>query len=101
MVLNDSGESSLSQWVEYGLLFQIGRLWPEDHGHSLTHFFFKSLSRVQLFVTPRTVAYQAPLSMGFSRQRYWSGFAISLSRGSSPPRDQTRVSHIAGRHFTV
>ena len=32
----------------------------------------KSLSRVQLFVTPWTVAYQAPLSMGFSRQQYWS-----------------------------
>ena len=27
----------------------------------------------QLFVTPWTVAYQAPLSMGFSRQEYWSG----------------------------
>ena len=33
----------------------------------------KSLSRVQLFSTPWTVAYQAPLSMGFSRQEYWSG----------------------------
>ena len=33
----------------------------------------KSLSRVWLFVTPWTVAYQAPLSMGFSRQEYWSG----------------------------
>ena len=33
----------------------------------------KSLSRVRLFVTPWTVAYQAPLSMGFSRQDYWSG----------------------------
>ena len=30
-------------------------------------------SRVQLFVTPWTVAYQAPPSMGFSRQEYWSG----------------------------
>ena len=30
----------------------------------------KSLSRVQLFVTPWTVAYQAPLSMGFSRREY-------------------------------
>ena len=30
-------------------------------------------SRVQLFVTPWTVAHQAPLSMGFSRQEYWSG----------------------------
>ena len=33
----------------------------------------KSLSRVRLFVTPRTVAYQDPQSMGFSRQEYWSG----------------------------
>ena len=33
----------------------------------------KSLSRVQLFATPWTVAYQAPPSMGFSRQKYWSG----------------------------
>ena len=33
----------------------------------------KSLSRVQFFVTPCTVAYQAPLSMGFSRQEYWNG----------------------------
>ena len=33
----------------------------------------KSLSRVQLFVTPWTVAHQAPLSMGFSKQEYWSG----------------------------
>ena len=33
----------------------------------------KSLSRVQLFETPWTVAYQAPLSMGFSRKECWSG----------------------------
>ena len=33
----------------------------------------KSLSRVRLFATPWTVARQAPLSMGFSRQEYWSG----------------------------
>ena len=33
----------------------------------------KSLSRVQLFATPWTVAYQAPPSMGFSWQEYWSG----------------------------
>ena len=30
-------------------------------------------SRVRLFATPWTVAHQAPLSMGFSRQEYWSG----------------------------
>ena len=33
----------------------------------------KSLSRVQLFVTPWIVVYQAPPSMGFSRQECWSG----------------------------
>ena len=33
----------------------------------------KSLIRVQLFVTPWAVAFQAPLSMGFSRQQDWSG----------------------------
>ena len=33
----------------------------------------KSLSRVRLFATPWTVAYQAPPSMEFSRQEYWSG----------------------------
>ena len=32
----------------------------------------KSLSRVQLFAIPWTVAYQVPPSMGFSRQKYWS-----------------------------
>ena len=109
----------------------------------------KLLSRVRLFATPWTVTYQAPQSMEFSRQEYWSGLplpsptfsdelkwsevaqscptlcdpmncslpgssihgvfqarvlewvAISSSRGSSQPRDWTRVSRIAGRHFTI
>ena len=36
----------------------------------------KSLSRVQLFVTPWTAAHQAPPSMGFSGQEYWSGVPL-------------------------
>ena len=36
----------------------------------------KSLSRVQLFETPWTAAYQAPPSMGFSRQEYWNGLLL-------------------------
>ena len=119
----------------------------------------KSLLLVWLFATPWTVAYQAPLSMGFYRQEYWSGLpfpspgylpdpgiklgsstlqadstiwatreshevkvtqscptlcdptnytvlgilqarilewaALPFSRGSSQPRDQTQISHIA------
>ena len=35
-----------------------------------------SLSRVRLFATPWIVAYQAPPSMGFSRQEYWSGVQL-------------------------
>ena len=37
----------------------------------------KSLSRVRLFASPWTVAHQAPLSMEFSRQEYWSGLTFS------------------------
>ena len=37
------------------------------------------LGRVGLFVTPWTVAHQAPLSMGFSRQEYWSGLPFPSS----------------------
>ena len=54
--------------------------WYTSLGHSRCRFSFKkwkvkvkSLSRVWLFATPWTVAYQAPLSMGFSRQEHWSG----------------------------
>ena len=39
----------------------------------------KSLSRVQLFRTPWAVAHQAPLSMRFSRQEYWSGWPFPSS----------------------
>ena len=42
----------------------------------LSHFI-----RVRLFAAPWTVAHQAPLSMRFSRQEYWSG--LPFSRGSS------------------
>ena len=37
----------------------------------------KSLSRVRLFATPWTVAHQAPPSMGFYRQEYWSGLPFN------------------------
>ena len=41
----------------------------------------KSLSRVWLLVTPWTAAYQAPPSMGFSRQKYWSGVPLPSWKG--------------------
>ena len=61
----------------------------------------KSLSRVWLFVTPWTVAHQAPLSIEFSRQESWSGLPF-LPLGDIPnPGIEPRVSRIAVRHFTV
>ena len=52
-----------------------------------------------LFSTPWTVACQAPLSMGFSRQEYWSGLPSPPPGESSQPRDLTQVSRIAGGLF--
>ena len=49
-------------------------------------------SRVWLFATLWTAACQTPLSMGFSRQEYLERVAMPFSRGSSWPRDGTRVS---------
>ena len=43
----------------------------------------KSLSHVQLFATPWTVAYQASPSMGFSKQEHWNGLPF-LSPGNLP-----------------
>ena len=46
----------------------------------------KSLSRVQLLATPWTAAYQAPLSMGFSRQEYWSGVPLPSPNSRARPK---------------
>ena len=59
------------------------------------------LSYVLLFSTPWTVACQASLSIGIFQARILEWVAMPSSRGSSQPRDQTQVSHIAGGFFTV
>ena len=50
----------------------------------------KSLSCVQLFMIPWTVAYQAPSSMRFSRQEYWSGFPFPSSGDLPNPGNEPR-----------
>ena len=71
------------------------------HTHTHTHTFI--LSHVRLFFTPRTAAHQAPLSMGCSRQEYWSGLPCS------PPGDLLDIGiktvslvspELAGRFFS-
>ena len=53
----------------------------------------KLLSRVRLFATPWTAAYQAPPSMGFSRQEYWSGVPL--------PSLMTNLDSIKSRDITL
>ena len=50
----------------------------------------KSLSRVRLFVTPRTRVYWAPPSLGFSRQEYWSGLPFPSSEDLPNPGIEPR-----------
>ena len=65
------------------------------------------LSRVQFFVTPQTAAHQAPLSMEFSRQEYWSGLPFhtpgKLSNPGIEPMSlvSTAFPALAGRFFTT
>ena len=61
----------------------------------------KLLSRVQFFSIPWTVAHQAPLSMGILQAKILEWVATPSSRVSSQPRDQSYVSHITGRFFTI
>ena len=62
------------------------------------------LSRVWVFVTPWTVAHQAPLSMGFYKQEYWSGLSFSppgdLPNPVIKPKSLASPA-LAGRFFTT
>ena len=61
----------------------------------------QSLNYVQLSATPWTVACQAPLSMGFSRQKYWSGLPFSLLGDLPNPGIEPMSSTLAGGFFTT
>ena len=74
---------------------------PEYGTHTLTHT--ACVCTIQLFVTPWTVAHQAPLSMGFFRQEYWSGLPCSpagnLPNSGTEPACLTSPA-LAGTFFT-
>ena len=61
----------------------------------------KSLSHVQLFATPWTVAHQAPLSMGISRQEYCSGLPFPSSGTLPNPRIEPTSPALGGGFFTA
>ena len=68
---------------------------PNNFLCMLSHF-----SCIQLFETPWTVADQAPLSMEFSRQEYWSGLPFPSSGDLPDPWIKPRSSALAGGFFT-
>ena len=79
------------------------RTWLSMHKESESDIFGVSEphSVMSDSATPCILACQAPLSMGFSRQEYSSGYAIPSYKGSSWSRDWTQLSLIAGKFFTI
>ena len=82
---------------------------PNMHSPPLKSFLTKKqfilddtcvLSCVQLSESPWIVACQAPLSMGFSRQEYWSGLPFPSPRDLRNPGIKPRSPALAGRFFT-
>ena len=71
-----------------------GRQWKAEKPGMLQFMAFQRV-RHDLVAEKQTVAHQAPLSMEFSRQEYWSMLPFSYSRRSSWPRDETRFSYIS------
>ena len=63
----------------------VGYNWVQAHIQGYLFSSIQLLSRVQLFATLRTVARQAPLSMGFFRQEYWSGLPFLSPRDLPGP----------------
>ena len=61
----------------------------------------QSFSRVKLFVAPRTVASQAPLSMGFHRQEYWRGVPFSPPGDLLDPGMEPMSPAFSGEFFTT
>ena len=94
-----------SIWKSINMIYHINKLKDKYHiiistdakkaFDKIQHPFMmkvkvKSLSRVWLFATPWTVAYQAPPSMGFSRQEYWSGLPFPSPGDFPNPRIEPR-----------
>ena len=97
----DHEESDMTEWLNY-----LKRLVPPGSlEHKVPHFstLFREIQRSIAIAAQDSVSAEADgkcpwwaliFSLWFPRQDYWSGVAISFSRGSSWPRDQTHVSCI-------
>ena len=66
-----------------------GRSPGEGNGNPLQYWHVCMLGHVHLFATPWTIAHQTPLSIGFSRQEYWSGLPFPSPGDLSNPGIKT------------
>ena len=74
---------------------------PENLNTELPHTCTQLLSHVQLFATPWTVAHQAPLSLGFPRQEYWSGLPFPSPGDLPKPGIVPMSAELASGFFTT
>ena len=85
--------------------FTTMRIVLEENGRAalflVTGFESQSQTDLQLFVTPWTVAPQAPLSMGFPRQEYWNGLPFPSAGDLPKPGTETRSSALQVDYFTT
>ena len=89
-----------------GSIFQGDTMKSQQPKETLTLSLFvvvviRSLSHAQLFVTPRTVAHQVPLSMRLSRQAYWSLLPFSSPGNLPRPGIKAMSPALANRFFTA
>ena len=94
--------SCVGRWILY-FWRQLGSSWRWGECKKKNYLLFsfqlvkwKSLSCIRLFATPWTIY----IVHGILQARMQEWVAFPFSRGSSQPRDQTQVSHIAGGFFT-
>ena len=78
-----------------------GKAALESRDTQLVELAIHSLSRVRLVATSWTVAHQAPLSMGFSRQEYWSGLPLPPPGDLPKPGIEPVSPASAGAFFTA
>ena len=82
---------------------RVGPLREEGRERSamLGQLVARTLSCVQLYATWWTAAHQAPLSMGFPRQEYWSALPFPLPGDFSNPGIEPTLPALVGRFFTL
>ena len=94
-------------WVGGGIYSDIGSKWSKKMKSFILLLdyldFCCSVSKLcqTLLLIPQAVAYQAPLSMGIPRQKYWSGLPFPSPEDLPNPRIEPMFLALAGRFFTT